>query len=360
MSAFAGAGAVLHGTEVPAEARRAVRSVRAAARRRVVGVSLVLAVAVVLAFALEISLGDYPIALRDVPATLLGGGDPTARYIVDTIRLPRALVGLLVGVAFGASGAVFQTMARNSLASPDVIGITTGASIAAVAALVVVDGLTALQVSLGALVGATLMALAIFVLAYRRGVSMTRLILVGIGLQLAGESYLSFLLAGLDDRAAERADVWLSGSLSARTWEQVRLVAVALLVLVPLVLALQRRLRALQLGDDVAAGVGVDVTTARAALLVAGSGLAAFGVAGAGPVALVAFIAPAIARWSCRTGRPLVAPSALVGAALVLFADAAGRAAFGDVRVPVGIVTGLIGGPYFVWLLVRSDRAGLE
>jgi iron complex transport system permease protein len=328
---------------------------RAEARRaRVVGVALT--VVGFLAFCVSISVGDFPVPLRDVVPAIFGVGSDDAEFIVGTLRMPRALVGALVGAAFGVSGAIFQALARNPLASPDVIGITAGASTAAVAIIVLVGASTAV-VSLGAFVGALATAAAIYLLAWRQGVSSYRLVLVGIGIGAMLASVTSYLLTRAEIFDAARATVWLTGSLNGRGWDEIRPVVVALAVLLPAALALARPLRTLQLGDDTAAGLGVPVERVRAGLVVVGVGLAAVATAAAGPIAFVAFVSAPIARRLVRSSLTIV-PAALAGATLVLLADLAARRLFAPVELPVGIVTGIIGAPYLLWLIARANRIG--
>jgi iron complex transport system permease protein len=330
---------------------------RVRVHRRTLSVSLALAAVVAAATAVSVSVGDFPIPLSDVVPAILGFGNPDSDFIVRTLRLPRALAGALVGASFGLSGAVFQSLARNALASPDVIGITAGASAAGVAVIVWVGAASTL-VSLGALGGALLTAAAIYVLAYRQGVSGYRLVLVGIGVAAVLTALTSYLLTRAEIFEVQRATVWLTGSLNGRGWEHVRPVALAMTLLLPVTLALGRQLRLLELGDDTAKGLGARVEPARAGLIAAAVGLAAIATASAGPIAFVALVAPQIARRLVRTAGATLVPSALVGAALVLLADIAARRAFAPTELPVGIVTGIIGAPYLLWLLARANRIG--
>lgn len=325
--------------------------------RRTVAVSLVLTAVVGATLALSVSVGDFPVPLADVVPAIFGFGNPDSDFIVRTLRLPRALTGALVGAAFGLSGAIFQSLARNPLASPDVIGITAGASAAAVAVIVWLGGGSTV-VSLGALAGALVTAAAIYLLAYKRGVVGDRLVLVGIGVAAVLSALTSYLLTRAEIFEAQRAIVWLTGSLNGRSWDHVGPVALTLGLLLPISLALGRQLRLLDLGDDTAKGLGARVEPSRAALIAAAVGLAAVATASAGPVAFVALVAPQIARRVVRAAGATLVPSALVGAALVLLADLAARRAFAPTELPVGVVTGIIGAPYLLWLLARANRFG--
>lgn len=308
-------------------------------------------------FAWSLSVGEFPIALSDVVATLLGGGSADSELIVRTLRLPRGLTGLLVGAAFGLSGAIFQRLAGNPLASPDVIGINAGAAAAAVFVIVIMHGAGTAVVA-GALTGAALTAAAIYLLAYRRGVTGYRLVLVGIGATAVLGSVTQYLLTRAEIYDAQRAVVWLTGSLNGRGWEHVRPVAVALAVLLPVSVAGARTLRMLELGDDTARGLGVRVDRARGVLLLTAVGLVAMATAAAGPVGFVALVAPQIAR-RLVGGRTLgLLPAAACGALLVVAADLAARRAFAPTELPVGVATAVVGAPYLLWLLARANRIG--
>ncbi|MGH9247788.1 MAG: FecCD family ABC transporter permease [Acidimicrobiales bacterium] len=308
-------------------------------------------------FAWSLSVGDFPIPIGDVMASLVAAGSADGDFIVRTLRLPRGLTGLLVGAAFGLSGAIFQRIARNPLASPDIIGINAGAAAAAVFTIVVLGG-TSTQVTFGALVGSTLTAVAIYALAYKRGVTGYRLVLVGIGITAMLGSITSYLLTRAEIFDTQRATVWLTGSLNGRGWEHVRPVTLALVILVPAAIALARHLRMLELGDDAARGLGTRVETSRGALLLVGVALAALATASAGPVAFVALAAPQIAR-RLTGGRTLaLLPAAACGALLLIGADLVARRLFAPTELPVGIFTAVLGAPYLLYLLARANKIG--
>ncbi|MDX3071014.1 FecCD family ABC transporter permease [Streptomyces sp. NPDC088354] len=326
-------------------------------RPRLVVLCAALAVAVFLLFCWGVSLGDYPIGLGDVVEALTGAGDPGTVLVVRELRLPRALTGLLVGIAFGISGALYQTMTRNPLASPDMIGLTEGAGTAVVAGIVLGwDGGLGTQ-GLG-LLGALVTALLVYALAWKGGATGYRIILVGIGVSWICTSATDYLVARGERFEAQAALGWLVGNLNGRTWDQVDLLAVATAVLVPLALGMGRWMRTLQLGDDVAAGLGTPVQPVRLALLLVGVGLIAFGTAAAGPVAFVALAAPQIAQRMAGTAWPPLVASGLTGALVVLGSDLIAREAIPGTELPVGIVTGVIGAPVLLWLLIRANRAG--
>ena len=336
----------------------AVAAVRASRSRRVRRSGLVLgclAVAGVAMFFVDVLLGSYTVTIPDF-VRILGGADiPAASFIVMDNKLPRAVVAVLVGIGFGASGSIFQTMLRNPLASPDVVGVTAGASAAAV--LAIVFGVNGAAVTWSALAGAVAVALGIAVLARRGGVSGTRLILVGIGIAAMLQAVTSFLLTRTDLHTAGDALVWLNGSLNNSTWGRAGTVAVALVVLLPLTAVAARSLHTLELGDDAAAGLGVRVQRARFGLLMVGVALAAVATAAAGPVAFVPLLAGAIGR-RLLGGRSSLSAAALVGVLIMLVGEYAAANLVPDTPLPVGVVTGALGAPVLLLLILGSTRVG--
>ena len=340
-----------------AEAVHVIARARTARQTRSLIVLVVLAVLVFATFCVSLSLGDFKIPVVDVVKTLFGGGDRATEFIVNRLRLPRALTGLLVGTALGLSGAIFQSIARNPLASPDIIGVTYGASAFAVFAIVTL-GLTGVAVSAFAIVGAVLTAFIMYVLAWRQGVSSYRLILVGIGIGAIATSITSYLLTKARVEIAQQALIWLTGSLNGRDWSNVRSLAVTFVVLLPVMVLLVRQLRILQLGDETAYGLGLRVEGARLGLIVVAVLLAAVATAAAGPIGFVAFVAPPIARRLTRSPGPAMIASGLLGALVVGLSDLVAQHAFGDTQLPVGVVTGVVGAPYLMFLLARANRVG--
>ncbi|MEU4289832.1 iron chelate uptake ABC transporter family permease subunit [Kribbella sp. NPDC026596] len=340
-----------------AEAIQIITRARAARQARSLMVIVVLAVIVFVTFCVSLSLGDFKIPVIDVVKTLFGGGDRATEFIVNRLRLPRALTGLMVGAALGMSGAIFQSIARNPLASPDIIGVTYGASAFAVFAIVTL-GLTGVAVSGFAIVGAVLTAFIMYVLAWRHGVSSYRLILIGIGIGAVATSITSYLLTKARVEIAQQALIWLTGSLNGRDWSNVRSLAITLVVLAPLTTFLVHRLRILQLGDETAYGLGLRVESSRLGLIVIAVLLAAVATAAAGPIGFVAFVAAPIARRLTRSPGPAMISSALLGALVVALSDLIAQHAFGDTQLPVGVVTGVVGAPYLMFLLARTNRVG--
>jgi iron complex transport system permease protein len=339
----------------PATVEEVARNrVRRASRRRTV--ISVLAVLVVAAFAVTLMVGQTFYPPGDVLRVVLGQDVPGASFTVGRLRLPRAVLAVVAGLSFGLAGVTFQTMLRNPLASPDVIGISAGASAAAAFAIVFL-GWSGTAVSVTAIVAALAVALAVYLLAFKHGVAGTRLILIGIGVAAMSRSFIAYVLSEAGAWDFAEALRWLTGSLNGATWDLTVPALVALVLLAPVLLALTRQLGALQLGDDTASALGIRVERTRVVAIVAAVGLLAFATAACGPIAFVSFLAGPIAARIVGPNGSLLVPAALVGALLVLVADLVGQFALGT-RFPVGVVTGVLGAPYLIYLIVRTNRAG--
>ena len=343
--------AVVAPSTVDAVARNRVR--RAGRRRRVIAV---LAVLVVVVFAASLMIGRTFYPPGDVIRVVLGQEVQGAGFTVGRLRLPRAVLAVVAGLSFGLAGVTFQTMLRNALASPDVIGITSGAGAAAAFAIVFL-GWSGTAVSVTAILAALGVALVMYALAFKDGVVGTRLILIGIGIAAMARSITSYVLSEAGAWDFAEALRWLTGSLNGATWEATVPALVALVVLTPVLLALTRQLGALQLGDDTASALGIRVDRTRIVAIVAAVGLLAFATAACGPIAFVSFLAGPIAARIVGPNGSMLVPAALVGALLVLVADLVGQFALGT-RFPVGVVTGVLGAPYLIYLIVRTNRAG--
>jgi ABC-type enterobactin transport system permease subunit len=323
-------------------------------RWRHLAVPLAAAAVLVLLSAASLGGGDFPIGLGDVLRTLAGLGEKTQEFIVLELRAPRIVVGLLVGLALGVAGALFQTFARNPLASPDVLGITQGASVGAVAAIVLTGG-GAIGVPLAALAGALVTGALLFVLTWRAGIDGYRLVLVGIALWSVMAALIDWLLTHAEIYDAAAAYVWITGSLNARTWDHAVPLVLSVAVLIPLALAAGRVLGVLQFGDDTARGLGVRLPLAQSAVVLIAVALVATSVAAAGPISFVALVVPQIAVRLTGGSRPPLLASGLLGAVLVVGADLTTRTVLPQ-ALPVGILTAAIGAPYLLWLLVRGRR----
>ncbi|MBO8197313.1 FecCD family ABC transporter permease [Streptomyces smyrnaeus] len=326
----------------------------------VAGVTLLLAAAAFLVFCLSISTGDFSIGLPRVIATILGQGERADAFVIMDLRMPRALAGLIVGTALGVSGAITQSVARNPLASPDVLGITGGAGMVAVF-LVTVSGGTAAAIgsamglSAAALAGGLATGLLVYFLAWRRGIDGFRLILIGISVSAMTQAITTWLLVRADIRDVARAQAWLVGSLDDRSWGEVRVAFWGTLVLLAVVCCVAFQFKPLHFGDDIAAGLGVRYSVVRGVLLLCAVLLAGVAVSAAGPVPFVALVAPQVAMRLARYPTPPMAASGMVGALLLTGADLIARTAL-PITLPVGVVTAAIGGPFLVYLLVRANR----
>jgi iron complex transport system permease protein len=328
--------------------------VRRTARRRVV----ITALAIIIAIGYIVSLvaGQTFYTPAEVFGVIMGQDVPGASFTVGRLRLPRASLAVLAGLCFGMGGVTFQTMLRNPLASPDIIGISSGASAAAAFAIVTLS-ISGTAVSVIAIVAGLGVAMLVYALSFKSGVVGTRLILIGIGIAAMLDSVTAYVLSRAAMWDLQEATRWLTGSLNGTSWVQVVPVLVALLVLAPVLLGQSRNLSVSQLGDDTASALGVRVERSRVILIIAAVGLIAFATAAAGPIAFVAFLAGPIAARIVGPGVSLLVPAALVGALLVLVGDFAGQYAFGT-RLPVGVITGVLGAPYLIYLIVRTNRAG--
>jgi len=332
-------------------------------RPRTVVVATVLAAAGAVLALVGLGRGDLPLSVPDVIGVLAGGGDDTARLVVLELRLPRLATGMLVGLALGLAGAITQAVARNPLASPDLLGITAGAAAVAVTLIVLGGGATAgllgvlgaVGLPVAALAGGLLAAVAVYLLAWRDGIDGFRLALVGLGVSALGAAWTSYLLVRADLVEATEATVWLTGSLNGRGWEHAVPLAVAVVLALVLVAAVSRRLLPLELGTDSARALGIGLQSSLALAVLAAVVLAAVATAAAGPVGFVALMAPQVARRLVRSAGPPPLVSALTGLVLVVGADLVARTLL-PVELPVGIVTAVIGAPYLLHLLVAHNR----
>ncbi|MFJ6212198.1 FecCD family ABC transporter permease [Streptomyces sp. NPDC092296] len=307
---------------------------------------------------LSIGSGDYPMSPATVLRTLLGGGSPGDAFVVNELRLPRVVTALLVGAALALSGALFQSLVRNPLGSPDVLGFTQGAATGALTVIVVTGG-GSLAVAGGAVAGGVATGALIHALAWRGGGHGYRLVLVGIGVAAILTGVNGYLLTRAQLMEAARAVLWLTGSLDGRGWPDVLPLLVGMAVLVPVVLlGFGRALRMLESGDETAYALGVPVARTRLVLLGAAVLLAALAAGAAGPVAFVALTAPQLARRLTRSPGPNLLPSMCLGSALLVSADWVAQRVFSGHQLPVGVVTGVLGGGYLIWLLARERRVG--
>jgi iron complex transport system permease protein len=324
-------------------------------RRSALVISL-LTFVVLLTILIGVGLGDTFINPVDVIWTIFGIGSGEYDFVVNTLRFPRALVALFVGAALGVSGAILQGIIRNPLASPDIIGITGGASVAAVAFITYFGGTVSINwLPLAANTGAIFVSLVIYLLAWRSGVTPIRLVLIGIGVSSAMGAATTLMLVMSPFFSAGQAYIWLTGSVYGASWEDVYIIIVAALIFVPLALFFTRTLNLQELGDEVATGLGNVVQRHRFVLLLISVVLAGTAVSVAGAIGFVGLIAPHIARR--LVGRPfgsLILVSALIGSLLVFGADLIARTAFYPLDIPAGVFTAGIGAPFFLYLLFKN------
>ncbi|WP_372493319.1 FecCD family ABC transporter permease [Prauserella halophila] len=328
-------------------------SLRIAPRTLVVGTVVAALLAAVMVVTL--TAGGYSLTLGQLLASLAGRGDETGDFVVYTLMLPRLLVAVLVGAMLAVSGAILQTVTRNALGSPDVIGFTSAAATGALVVITVLGG-TMLQVSFGALIGGLVAALLIYVLAYHRGVSGLRFVLMGIGINALAVAANSFLITRASLHDALTAQAWLVGSVNSRGWEHVVAAAASLAALLPVALSRTRSLSMMELGDDTARALGARAGRDRSLLIGVSVLLAALAVAAAGPITFVALAAPQLTRRLTRSSAPGLVTTALVGALLLATGDLLVQQLFPAAQLPVGTATGCVGGLYLIWLLASEWR----
>lgn len=353
----------------------AVRALQSGSRRRILAVTLALAVALVLAMGVRVLLGGYTVTVPDFFAILGGETIPGASFIVLQEKLPRAVAGALAGAGFGAAGALFRRTLRNPLASPDILGVTQGAAVAAVGLLAFGAGsASGAGMAVAALVGglaATAVVLG-FSTTGRSGGRLgggtsagsgglagalggTTFIVAGIAVATLCQAVLSGAMLSLDQHDLQSAAIWTAGSLNAVTWERIVVLGVLLVVLLPPGGMLHARLAPADLGGELAHGLGSRPGRTGLGALTVGALLAAAATAATGPLAFVALLATPVAR-GLAGGRPSLPVAALCGAVIVVVADFLAAEAFGGARLPTGVLTGAAGAPLMLWLLVRSGR----
>ncbi|GAA2827434.1 iron chelate uptake ABC transporter family permease subunit [Kribbella solani] len=339
-------------------------------RSRTVVLSILFAALAIVIALVSLSVGTARLPLTDVVEVLLGGGRRGTRLVVLELRLPRIATGLLVGIAFAVSGALLQTLSRNALASPDIVGVNSGASAGAVAVIVLagtgggnISGFAAkVGIPAAAVLGGLLATLIVGALSIQRGVvDAGKVVLIGVGIAAAANSLVAWMLVIGDVNDAGRAAAWLAGSLNSRAWSDAIPVLIAVVLLLPVAMMFNRDLSALVLGDDVASSLGVRVAGIRLALLVIATVLAAMATAGAGPIAFVALVAPQVAQRLTRMERPPLVTTATLGALFVVLADFVARnglqwAQVGPYELPVGVVTAACGAPYLLHLIGRQQK----
>ncbi|GAA2229464.1 iron chelate uptake ABC transporter family permease subunit [Herbiconiux moechotypicola] len=324
---------------------------------RSVVVAGLLVLALVGAILASLTLGAHPVGLVPALQAVFGEGSVADELIVGQLRLPRVLTGALVGAALGMAGSLFQSVTRNPLGSPDVIGFTSGASTGALVAILVL-GMGAGGTAIGAVLGGAATAAIVFALATRHGVAPLRLVLVGIGAGaiLLAVNQLMIVRSQLYD--AQSAAVWLVGSLAGRGWPDVMFLLPVVIIGGVLAAALASALTLGEFSDDRSASLGLRPGRVRLGAVTVGVLLASAAVAAAGPIQFVALAAPQISRRLTGATGPNALTAALTGSVLLVLSDLAAREAFQPRQLPVGVVTGLVGGLYLIWLLGHEWRKG--
>lgn len=325
-------------------------------RFRVIAVTAVLALLTLILCWGMLYLGNTKYSLEVIIRVLLGEKIKGATFAIGTLRLPRMLCGLLAGMAFGMAGNTFQTMLRNPLASPDIIGVTSGSSVAAVFCILILN-ISGSFVSLSAVISGIAVAALIYLLSRGGSFSGGRLILIGIGVQAMLNAVISYLLLRANQYDVPAALRWLSGSLNGMQMKDIPGLLIVVVLFGCILILLSRQLKILELGEHSAITLGLKTDRARLLLIVSAVFLIAYATAVTGPIAFVAFLAGPIAGRLAGAGSANILPAGLTGAVLVLLADLIGQFAF-DIRFPVGIITGILGAPYLLYLLIRMNRTG--
>ncbi|HEU4792535.1 MAG TPA: iron ABC transporter permease [Nitrolancea sp.] len=308
---------------------------------------------------INIGLGEYPISPPDVVRALLGIGDETQRFVVQTLRVPRTLVAFLVGGGLAISGTILQGLARNPLAAPEIVGITAGANLAAVIVVVFITSISITILPFAAFAGALAVAAVIYVLAWKQGSTGSRLVLIGIGVGAIAHAVVTLALTEGDIYLVTKALTWMTGSVYGKTWEEFWLLLLWLAIFTPLAFLLSGQLNVLRLGDDVARGLGSRVEWERGLLLLTSVALTAGPVAVAGPIGypfgFVGLMAPHIAgRLTGSAHSGTLAVAAMAGGLILVLSDLVGRVLFAPVEIPCGAIAAAVGAPYLIYLLYRS------
>jgi iron complex transport system permease protein len=328
--------------------------------RRVPLIVLGLTITSLVVMILSVGYGEYPISPLNVIKTILGlnTNNPDYDFVIYTLRLPRVITAFLVGMALAIAGTILQGLTRNPLAAPEIVGVEAGAGLAAVSLIVLFPSTPVSLLPIAAFAGALIAALLVYGLSWDGGSSPVRLILVGVGVGTIASALTSLMITFGNIYDVSQALVWLAGSVYGRTWEHIQALLPWLIVLIPLSLISARELNTLNLGDDVARGLGSAVEWQRGLLLVTSVALAGSSVATAGTIGFVGLMSPHLARQLVGPSHEGLMPTAaLVGGLVVALADLLGRSLFAPIELPCGVVTAAVGAPYFLYLLYRNRNA---
>lgn len=316
-----------------------------------------LLVLLLLAVITSLSMGTVQVSPPDVLQALMGNADPMTAFVVNELRLSRVVAGLLSGAALAMAGCLMQTLARNRLATPGIIGIDNAATAFAVASVVGV-GLS-LAPSAMALAGAACATAIAFGLAGANGTRGYRFIVAGIGIGAIAGAVTQVMLSRVAIDAANAAYPWTVGSLNARSGNSVLVLVIGLAAGYAILMLISRALNTLQFSDAVAIALGTRLKATRILGLALSVLLTGLAVSVCGPVGLIALLAPELARTICRPGKVPLTASALAGATFMVAADLLGRTLFSPLEIPVGIITAIVGSPYLLWILLKPSRRSL-
>ncbi|WP_449537477.1 FecCD family ABC transporter permease [Ferdinandcohnia sp. Marseille-Q9671] len=324
----------------------------------------ILVVVTIALFLVSTGLGDMKIDPVTVVKTLFGYGTRMEQLVVTSFRLPRIIIAFLVGMALAVAGSILQGLIRNPLASPDILGLTGGASVAVVAFLTMFSNSSnALTVSIkwmpvAAFMGATIVAILVYVLSWKNGVSPIRLVLIGIGVSALTQALTTTFMVMGPIYQASQANIWITGTVNGSTWANVQILSPVVVILLIICFILARNLNVQELGEELATGVGSSVQKQRFLLLLTSTALTGSAVAFAGGIGFVGLMAPHMARRLVGSAFGALLPTAaLVGGILVMVADLIGRTLFSPTEVPAGVFTAAIGAPYFIYLLYKSRNS---
>ncbi|RLL46584.1 iron ABC transporter permease [Oceanobacillus piezotolerans] len=331
-------------------------------RKRFMLILAILIVLIISMFFISLSTGVIQISPLEVVKTLFNLGTDRQELVLFDFRLPGIILALLIGAGLAVSGAILQGITQNELADPGILGINTGAGLAIVLFIFFfqdiipsTSALSAYVMPFAALIGAIFAAFIIYLLAWKRGVTPIRLVLVGIGVNAAFSAILTILQLKMDPQNYRQVTVWLSGDIWNANWNYVVALLPWILILIPVALQKAKALNVFNLGDDLASGLGTSIERERSVLLLIAVALAGASVAAGGAIAFLGLVVPHIARKLIGPLHQYIIPiSALIGALLLMVADTIGKNVLAPTTIPVGIVVAIISVPYFVYLLMKS------
>lgn len=322
----------------------------------------VLSLLTIILFVVSLNMGVVRIAPVDVFKTLIGMGTDRDELVLIDFRLPRMILSLLIGAGLAVSGAILQGISKNELADPGILGINSGAGFAVILFIYFFQGsmnnvstFGTFLMPLFALLGAVTAAFLIYVLAWKKGIDPIRLILVGIGVNSGFGAAIIIFQLKMNPQDFMQAAVWLSGDIWGANWKFVSMLTPLILMLIPLALYKSHTLNLLNLGDQVATGLGLRVEKERRTLLMIAVALAGFCVAAGGGIAFLGLVTPHIAKRIMGPKHQLFLPvTALLGSLLLLLADTIGKNILAPTEIPVGIVVAILSAPYFIYLLMKA------